>query len=85
MSIPTLELSSYDLGDVTEADYDMWVSYVADHIDEACGFEVAVEQRRFGAAGSDRITHATDEQRATITEAVAAMWEDAEWGQEVAS
>lgn len=27
-SIPTIELSNYDLGDVTEADYDAWVSYV---------------------------------------------------------
>lgn len=81
MSIPTIELSSYDMGDVTEADYNLWVSYVADHIDEACGFEVAVEQRRFGAAGSDRITHATDAQRETIAEAVAAMWDAAEWDQ----
>lgn len=42
---------------------------------------IDVEARRFGAAGSDRITHATDAQRETITEAVAAMWDAAEWGQ----
>jgi hypothetical protein len=83
--LPTIELSSYDLGDVTAADYDAWVAYVCDHIDEACGFEVAVEQRRYGAAGPDKITADTPEIARSIREAVAAMWDAAEWGQEVAS
>lgn len=74
MTIPTVTLTSYNMGDATEAEYDAWTSYVCEHIDEHTGFEVAVEVDRFGTAGDDRIV-ATDEQREAIQAALADLWQ----------
>lgn len=63
----TVILSSANLGDVAEGDFDAWASWVARHIDEAVGFEVAaVEQRRFGEAGEDLVRGGDPEQREAI-------------------
>jgi hypothetical protein len=61
-------LSAANMGSLAdEADFDAWASYVCDNVDEACGVFVAeVDQQRFGDAGPDRVTGATEEQRATI-------------------
>jgi hypothetical protein len=72
----TLILRSYNMGNVTEAEFDAWASYVARQIDTRCGFTVDVDQARFGEAGDDVISGATDEQRETIRETIAALWED---------
>ncbi len=62
-----ITLSSAAMGDVSEADFDAWAAWVADHIDEATGIQVGeVDQFRFGDADEDQITGATEEQRATL-------------------
>jgi hypothetical protein len=63
------------LGDASEADFDSWVSYVSANIDERAGFEVEVDTRGERDVQSDEIT-GNDEQRETIGETVAALWED---------
>lgn len=78
----TIKLSSYNMGDVTEEDFDAWAAYVAEHIDEMCGFDVRVDQFRFGSSdnsGDDLIEADAEEQRTTIEEAVREMWDRAEW------
>jgi hypothetical protein len=60
-------LSSAAMGDVDELDFGCWARYVAERIDEATGVEVAeVDQQRFGEAGEDQISGATEEQRETL-------------------
>ena len=67
MSKISVVLSAANMGDVTEADFDAWASWVTGHIDEGVGFEVAeVGQMRFGDAGPDVVWGATCEQRAVI-------------------
>lgn len=60
-------LSSANMGDVDEDDFDIWAGYVADSIDDALGFEVeSVDQQRFGEAGDDIVTGGTQEQREAV-------------------
>lgn len=62
-----ITLSSAAMGDVNEADFDAWARYVAEHVDEGAGIEVAeVDQMRFGEAGEDGIIGATTEEREAI-------------------
>jgi hypothetical protein len=69
-------LTSYDMGDATEADFDRWVEYVMQGIDTACGFEVDVTQARWQSGPDrDRIRHATEEQEQTIREALICLWD----------
>lgn len=75
--VPTssVTLSSYNMGDdATEEDFDSWVSFVVRKIDEACGFEVSVETKKFGETGGDEI-NATRGKRETIEEALRSIWE----------
>jgi len=74
---PSVKLTAYNLGGyATEADFDAWAQYVAAHIDEACGFEVDVDQFRFvGGPAKDEVRDATDEQGETIREALRELWE----------
>jgi hypothetical protein len=66
MSTIKIILSSANMGDVDEVDFDCWASFVCDSIDEALGIEVrSVEQFRFGE-GADIISGATDEQEEEI-------------------
>lgn len=62
-------LTAYNMGaDATEADFDAWASFVAAHIDEAVGCEVAsIDQAPFrGAPARDGVSGATDEQECAI-------------------
>lgn len=61
-------LSAANMGNLAdEADFDAWAAFVCEHVDEACGVFVAdVDQLRFGDAGPDRVTGATEEQTETI-------------------
>jgi hypothetical protein len=62
-----LILSAADMGDVTEADFDAWAAFVCNNIDAGVGFVVDdVDQHRFGHAGEDTISGATDEQREAV-------------------
>lgn len=72
----TVTLTSYDLGDVTEADYDAWTDYVTDQIDGRTGLDVTVEREPFAASGSDRIEARDEEDEQTIREAIEALWVD---------
>lgn len=56
-------LSSADMGDVDERDFDLWTRYVAENVESATGVDAEVEQGRFGDAGEDVISGATEAQR----------------------
>ncbi len=72
----TVTLTSYNMGgEATAADYDAWVRYVNEHIDERAGFTVQVDADRFGTAGDDRISDADDAQREEIKEALRSLWD----------
>lgn len=64
----TITLTAYNMGNVTEADFDAWARYVDEHVSEACGVEVlVVDQFAFGASEErDVVTGATDEQEERI-------------------
>lgn len=83
MSMPILKLTSYNTNFEDEKDFDMWTSFVADHIDEATGLEVVVEVTRFTKPEqfADTVTNATDSQRELILTAVRDMWDNASWVQ----
>lgn len=74
--MPTVRLSSENMGDASESDYDSYVAFVADRIDAKCGFAVEVCTERFGGIVSQPVSGATDEQEQTISEALDALWVD---------
>jgi len=74
----SVTLTSYNMGDVTEADYDAWIQYVSDRIDERCGFEVDLDACAFDRpAFTTAIAGATAAEEEVIRAALAALWEEA--------
>lgn len=71
----TLTIGSQNVGDISESDFDSYVTYVADRIDERTGLAVQIDST-FGG-GNDAIARATAEQADTIREAVQELW--VEW------
>lgn len=64
------------MGDnATEADFDAFVAYVCDRIDDATGLNVAVEAERYGMAGVTRVQAETSEDEQTVRDAVQTLWE----------
>jgi len=63
------------MGTDSTEDFGAWVTYVCEHIDERCGFEVDVDTRGDRDVQSDIIDGGTDAQREIITEAKTAMWD----------
>ena len=52
---PTIILGRDGMGGMTvEEDFDRWVAFVCDRIDDACGYEVDVDVRRPRDVQSDR-------------------------------
>lgn len=70
----TVTLTSYNMGDVSESDFDAWASYVGKHIDGLTGLDVAVEQARFGEAGEDAIS-GSDEDDQNVKDALRVLWD----------
>ena len=66
----SVTLTSANMGDVDECDFDAWASFVCDSIDDAVGFEVAaVDMHAFGRGpGRDTVSGASEEQEAAIRE-----------------
>jgi hypothetical protein len=58
-----------------EDDFDSWVTFVTDRIDERTGLDVAVEVRSPRDVQEDAI-RGDDAARQTIREAKAALWEE---------
>lgn len=87
MKLPLVTLTSYNMGDVTEEDYDLWAAYVVKHIGEKAGFPVRVNQAHFTGSSQfkDTVEDATDEQEEAIVEALRAMWDEAAWGSEAST
>ena len=74
---PEVTLSSYGMpDDYSTEDFAAWVRYVAEHIEEACGFAVIVDSFGFGEPvfRDEVITDCPCEER-TIREAIQALWE----------
>ena len=61
-----ITLSSANMGDVDEADFDCWAGFVNDRIDDVAGATVVVDQFQFGEADEDQIEGATAAQRDAI-------------------
>jgi len=59
-------LTAANMGDVDDKDFDCWAEFVTEKIDEATGLTVEVDQARFGDAGDDVITGATENERDAI-------------------
>ncbi len=87
MKNPSVTLTPYNMGNVTQADLDAWRDYVSVEIDGRCGFAVNVDAFRLdNGPASDRIEGATHEQRETITEAIHGLWDSfcgEEWAKRV--
>lgn len=72
----TVRLTSYNMGDATEQDFDQFASYVAARIDAETGLDVEVDQFRFGeSVWCDEIRAASDVDRETVKAALAQLWE----------
>lgn len=56
--VPTVSivLTSDAIGDCDPADYDAWVAYVGEHVDECCDVNATVEAQRYGMGGRDRVS-----------------------------
>ena len=68
-------LSSYNLGDVDDDEYDRWINFICERIDAKAGFEVLVQAKPFGASGSD--TFAGDEETVQILrDAMRVLWDE---------
>ena len=66
----TVKLSTYSTGFADEADFDAWVDYVNEHIEEECAF---------GDDGGDHDeidTDDDDEAREAIEEALRTLWDN---------
>lgn len=78
MANATLILGRDGMGEVaTEADFDAWVAYVCEHIDEATGLDVAVETRGKRDVQDDKILAdgSGSGDSLTIDEALGTLWE----------
>jgi hypothetical protein len=74
MSDATITLGRDGMGSqADEADFDAWVTYVCEHIDEATGLDVDVEVRRLGDVQNDAVTGTDDRQ--LIHDAVRYLWD----------
>ena len=70
----TIKLTAYNMGDVTEADFDAWARYVAERIDELTGLDVTIDQFRFGDGFEDKIS-CEDIHLEQIDEVLRGLWE----------
>lgn len=61
-----ITLSSANMGDVDELDFDLWSRYVADNLEAATGIDAVLDQARFGETGADRISGATEAEHVAI-------------------
>jgi hypothetical protein len=71
----SITLTSYDVGDLSRADYDDWVTYVSRRLDDVD--DVVVDADRFGTSGGDRYHGGTSERREELAELIQDLW--AEW------
>lgn len=75
-----VKLTAYNTGLESEDDWTSWIEYVARHIEGAVGFPVEVDAYeltgRWAGGAEDEIRGASDEQAASIREAIQSMWTD---------
>lgn len=78
MSTPLVLLGRDGMGPAAdEADFDAWVAYVTRHLESCVPFAVGVEAKSGGSSlQNDFIRNASDDQRATLGEALTALWQD---------
>jgi hypothetical protein len=84
MTSYTVKLTAYNTGFADEADFDAWVDYVQQHIEEECAFgdDVTIDVDAFpfsgrGAGGDhDEIDTDDDEAREAIEEALRTLWDN---------
>jgi hypothetical protein len=77
VSIINVTLTSANMGDVTESEFDAWAAFVQDRIDGRTDLVVVVDQRGFGEAGEDIIrgTSSSDESQA-IRDSLRDLWDE---------
>jgi hypothetical protein len=76
MSDATLILGRGGMGEYTETDFEAWVSYVADRIDEATGLNVRVEARNKRDVQDNYICGFDSAQDQEIRSALNSLWDD---------
>jgi hypothetical protein len=69
-----VRLTSANMGNADEADYESWVEFVCENIGSACGFWVGVECERYGEAGDDKVFAPSEGDRQTMREALESLW-----------
>jgi hypothetical protein len=75
VSAATIVLGRDGMGALAdEADFDAWVAYVSDRIDDATGLDVTVEVRRARDVQDDAITGTDDRQ--PIHDTIQSLWDD---------
>ena len=63
------------MGSDSEEEFDAWVAFVQESIDEATGFEVAVEAAGAKAIQNDTIKAGDAEKQQIVKEALEGLWE----------
>ena len=77
MAKATLILGRDGMGeDATEADFNAWVAFACERIDERCGFEVDVDTRAMREVQTDRVSADTDDAKQTVRESLAVLWDE---------
>jgi hypothetical protein len=57
-------------------DFDSWIAHVQTHLENECGFDVAVDAAHFGHEPvEDVIANANDIQREAVREALRVLWD----------
>jgi len=77
MSTATVTLSAYCTNFDNAADWDAWVDFVCDNIDDACGFEVDVATfPMFRCPELDEVVAPDADSEQTIKDAIQRLWDD---------
>lgn len=72
-------LTSYDCGEMTEDEYDAWVTFATRYLKRRAkksGLELTVDSDRFGTAGGNRVSCDDDFAEAGIREEIISAWNE---------
>lgn len=72
----TVILTAYNMGGVSDDDFDTWASYVNDRLNERCGFSVTIEQHPFTNGPARDTISAPPSRIDVIRDALDRLWDD---------
>lgn len=77
MARATLILGRDGMGpEADEGDFTSWVAFVVDHVDDVCGFAIAVEERAPGDIQADSILAYDEDDRLAVRAAKVLLWDE---------